>query len=414
MVSQATGVGPGERLPGLVVCATTAITPWAIMRGQLGYLRAAGFDVTLISAPGPLLQRTAQREGVTVRPVPMSREIHPARDLRSLGRLVRVYRRLRPDISLVSTPKAGLLAGIAAWLTRVPRRVYVLRGLRLETSVGARRVLLWAMEWVALHVAQDVVVVSPSLLARARALRLLGGHRGLVLGAGASNGVELERFESRPDRVTAAAALRESADIPAEAFVFGFVGRLAVDKGVRELASAFDSIAQAHSQAWLLVVGDRDESEPAELPAETVAILDRHPRVRRTGWLAEPAVAYLAMDALVLPTYREGFPNVSLEAAAAGRPVITTTATGAIDSIIDGKTGIAVPAGDTRALAEAMRQLLADPLGADELGRRGHEFVHDNFRSEQVHRNLCEFLFDGGSGRGKRARQLGSNRLSSR
>ncbi len=228
--------------PKLLICTTDPVTPWTIMRGQLNYLASAGFDVVLVSSPGELLEATGKREGVRTRAVSMQREISPVADARAIVGLVKAYRAERPRISLVSTPKAGLLAGVAAWITRVPRRVYMLRGLRLETVTGAQRWLLWLLEWISLHLAHDVIVVSPSLLTRARELHLLGRGRGTVLGRGASNGVDMERFEPTPQRQAEARKLRADLGIPDDAFVFGFVGRLTVDKGVTELAQAFAAV----------------------------------------------------------------------------------------------------------------------------------------------------------------------------
>lgn len=375
--------------PKLLVVTTSPVTPWGIMRGQLRYLQGHGYDVLLVSAPGEMLDATAEREGVRALSVPMEREISLRSDLRALRRLIGVIRSERPDISMVSTPKAGLLAGLAVWLTRVPTRVYVLRGLRLETTRGPQRALLWLLEWIALHVAQRVIVVSPSLLERARQLRLLGARRGVVLGAGASNGVDPARFAPTAERASASRVYRDEAGIPSDAFVFGYVGRPAVDKGIAELALAFASLANARPDVWLLMVGPQELSE---LPADVMPIFESTCRVTFTGWLDDPADCYHVMDALVLPTYREGFPNVPIEAAAAGRPVITTTATGAVDSIQPGVTGLLVPPRDANALLAAMRELAANPFRAKAMGEAGRGFVAEHFTNDRVWASLAEFL----------------------
>ena len=292
---------------------------------------------------------------------------------------------------MVSTPKAGLLAGLAAWLTRVPTRVYVLRGLRLETTQGLRWVLLWTLEWVAIHAAHQVIVVSPSLLARTRMLRLIGHHRSVVLGAGASNGVDLSRFAPTPERKNTARAWREGMGIPVTAFVFGYVGRPAVDKGIGELIQAFAALTAVDLDVWLVIVGT---NALHELPANIGATLDSTPRVLFTGWVDDSAPTYHTMDALVLPTYREGFPNVPLEAAAAGLPVITTTATGAIDSIQAGITGLLVPPRDSAALLTAMRKLTSDRQRAADMGTAGRDFVDNNFTNDRVWNQLAAFLAD--------------------
>jgi len=373
----------------LLVCTTDPVTPWAIMRGQLGYLASHGFDVVLVSAPGELLEATGAREGVRVRAVPMEREIHPWADARSLCGLVKAYRAERPDISMVSTPKAGLIAGLAAWITRVPRRIYMLRGLRLETVSGLKRWLLWLLEWIALHLAHDVIVVSPSLLTRSRELHLLGRRRGTVLGRGASNGVDMQRFESTPQRQAAARAMRADLGIPADAFVFGFVGRLTVDKGIVELVQAFTELINPVPKAWLLMV---TENQLSGLPTRTRETLAAESQIRFTGWLDDPALAYHAIECLVLPTYREGFPNVPLEAAAAAKPVITTTATGAVDSILTGRSGLLVEPRDVPSLCAAMRSIAENPSDSRSMGLSGKEFAADYFSNLIIWNQLTHYL----------------------
>lgn len=373
----------------LLICTTDPVTPWAIMRGQLGYLALHGFDVVLVSAPGELLEATGAREGVRVRAVPMEREIQPRADARSLLELVKAYRAERPDISMVSTPKAGLIAGLAACITRVPRRIYMLRGLRLETVSGPKRWLLWLLEWISLHLAHDVIVVSPSLLTRTRELHLLGRRRGTVLGRGASNGVDLERFEPTPQRQAAASIMRADLGIPEDAFVFGFVGRLTVDKGIVELVDAFDELTDTFPEAWLLMVG---QNQLSGLPKRTRDTMAAGSQIRFTGWLDDPALAYHAMECLVLPTHREGFPNVPLEAAAAAKPVITTTATGAVDSILPGRSGLIVEPCDVTSLRTAMRTLAEDPASARSMGLSGKNLVTGYFASRIIWRQLNDYL----------------------
>ncbi len=375
--------------PKMLVATTNPVTAWTIMRGQLRFLESEGYDVLFVSAPGDLLDATGEREGVRTVPVAMERPISIRADVRALKRLFHVFRAEHPEISMVSTPKAGLLGGIAAWATRVPTRIYVLRGLRLETAHGVQRVLLWLLEWLALHLAHSVIVVSPSLLARTRQLHLLNIRRGVVLGAGASNGVDSARFAPTPERRMAARAIRATFGIPSDAFVFGYVGRLAPDKGVRELASAFASLAAVREDVWLLMVGPQDSAGLSRGPAASIESI---PRVVFTGWLPEPADVYGVLDALVLPTHREGFPNVSIEAAAARLPVITTSATGAIDSIRPGVTGMLVPPRDPSALLAAMSALAGDRERAVRMGVRGQEFVAAEFTNATVWNHLAKHL----------------------
>ena len=373
----------------LLVATTIPDTAWTIMSGQLKYLQTHGFDVTLVSSPGARLADTAKREEILARAIPMRRELSIFADLRAIISLFRVIRKERIDLTYVGTPKAGLLAGLAAMAARTPNRIYLLRGLRLETESGWRRAVLWAAEWVAIHCAHHVVLVSPSLQERVVALRLMGRSRGVVLGRGGSNGVALDEFGQTAQHRSAGQALRSSLGIPKEAFVFGFVGRLTLDKGIRELAEAFRRLQLEHSDAWLVLTGSE---ELAGLPPAMRCELTELPNLRFTGWLDDRAPAYHAMDCLVLPTYREGLPNAPLEAAAAGKAVITTSATGAIDSILGEATGLLVRPRSAGELYEAMARLASCRESAARMGLRGQAFVSQHYTNEIVWSALVRFL----------------------
>ena len=177
---------------------TVAMTAGAFLRGQLRSLVEGGAEVTLISAHDALLDHLAAEEQVTVVAVPMEREISPRADLQSIWQLYREFRRIRPDITNVGTPKAGLLGGLAAFFARVPRRIYTLHGLRMETATGLKRLILSGAEKLAMACAHEVVCVSPSLRARAIELGLINPQKATVIAQGSVNGVDAERFSPTP------------------------------------------------------------------------------------------------------------------------------------------------------------------------------------------------------------------------
>ncbi len=362
--------------PSIVVGITHAQT-CLVLVGRLRALREAGFRVILISSPGQLLDRIAAEEGVEQLAIPIERGIAPLADFVSLVRLWRALRRLKPDITEFSTPKAGLLGNLAAFLCGVPIRVYLLRGLRLETSTGLQRQILLLGERLAGLCAHHVVCNSRSLQGRALALRLAAGDKLRLLGEGSSNGVDIERFSPGQGK------WREQLDLPRHAFVVGFVGRLTRDKGVPELIAAFDRLLKIQPGMRLLLVGWFDESEDA-LDGELRAYIDKHPRIKRTGYVADTAPCYRAMDLLVLPTWREGFPNVVLEAAATGVPVITTFSTGSRDAVLPEVTGLLIPAGYPEAISEAVLQLQRDPDRRRRMGRAARRWVSRTFGNERV------------------------------
>jgi glycosyltransferase involved in cell wall biosynthesis len=349
-----------------VYIVTTPVTADVLLRGQLAYLRESGFEITVISAPGPELQRVAKREGVDTIAIPIAREIEGIADAISLARLVRALRRLEPDIVNASTAKGGLLGMAAAAAARVPVRIYLQRGLRLETIRGPKRMVLAAAERAVTACAHHVICVSASL----RALLVESGFgpttKYSVLGAGSSNGIDIERFARTPERLREASDLRRTLGIPNDAPVIGFVGRPVADKGVDELLDAFDLITTVLPAARLLFIGAGFGDYDAE-PALAERL--RRPNVIAVGRVDEPAPYYAIMDVHAFPSHREGLPNAPLEAAASGVPTVGTRATGIADAVVDGETGLLVGIRDTRAFAAALLRYLHEPALRAEHGR---------------------------------------------
>ena len=376
VVSAASREFSGSARPTLVVGVTHPQT-CLVLTGRLRRLREAGFRVVLVSSPGKLLDSTAAAEGVEAVAIPIQRQIAPLADLISLARLCRLLYRFKPHIVEFSTPKAGLLGSVAAVLCRVPRRVYMLRGLKLETARGLKRRILWAAERITAACAHRVLCNSDSLRKRAMALALAPGGKLHLLGAGSSNGVDVERFSPGP------CCLRPQLGLADDDLVIGFVGRLTRDKGLPELIEAFAAIESIEPRARLLLVGWFDASEDSLGPELRACILE-HPGIRLTGFVPNTAEYYRAMDIMVLPTWREGFPNAVLEAQATGIPVITTLSTGSRDSVVPEVTGLLVPPGYPGAIVEAALKLLRDPERRRRMGWAARVWVRENFASESV------------------------------
>ncbi len=361
----------------LIVVGVTHPQTCLVLTGRLRALRQSGFRVMLVSSPGELLDCTAVSEGVDRYAIPMERGISPLADLVSLIRLWWLLIRLRPDMVEFSTPKAGLLGNLAARLSGVPRCIYMLRGLRLETAAGFKRRVLLAAERLAASCAHVVLCNSESLRPKALALGVAAEAKLQLLGDGSSNGVDILRFSPGTSNV------RERLGVPAEGHVVGFVGRLTRDKGVPELIEAFDSILTAEPETHLLLVGWFDASGDA-LSSALRKRIESHPRVHLTGFVDATAPYYRAMDVMVLPTWREGFPNAVLEAAATGIPVITTISTGSRDSVVPEVTGLLIPPGYPEAISEAVLNLLRDPERRIRMGQAARAWVLDHYVNGHV------------------------------
>jgi glycosyltransferase involved in cell wall biosynthesis len=366
-----------------LVYVTTVPQSLAFIEGAVLHMQGHGFEVHAISSPGEQLERFGRETNAFVHGVPMTRRITPVRDLRALFALMLLFLRLRPVIVHASTPKAGMLGTLAAWLTGVPVRLYYLWGLPLVTAVGWRRRLLRATERLTCALAHRVGCVSRSLRNVILDEQLCDPGKLLLLGQGSSHGVDAtERFTPDHADQVARQHARERFGIPPDALVIGFVGRVVKDKGVVELAAAWESLRVRYSSLYLLVVGPFEAEDP--IPEAMAKVLRTDPRVRLPGWLDDPRGGYAAMDVVVLPSYREGLPNVPLEGAAMQLPVVTTSGPGCVDSVQDGVTGTVVPPHDAVGLAEAITRYLEDPELRRRHGRNGRLRVLRDFRPERI------------------------------
>jgi glycosyltransferase involved in cell wall biosynthesis len=365
----------------VVVHVMTIAESLPFLRGQVRHVRRRGFAVHAITSPGPLLDAFRDAEGATVHAVEMTRRITPLADLRAVFALWRTIRAIRPDVVHSHTPKGGLLGMVAGWLGRAPVRIYHLRGTPLLTAHGLRRAAVWAAEWTSCRLAHRVVSVSGSLRDVAIEERLCPPEKITVLASGSGNGVDAAvRF--RPQGEAVRRATRERLGLPQDALVIGFVGRQVRDKGVVELARAWQVVRDAEPRARLLLVGPR-EPDPT-LPADVLDGLAGDPRVHCTGDVREPVPFYAAMDVVALPTWREGFSNVALECGAMELPIVGAAVPGVVDAIQDGVTGLLVPPRDVAALAAALKRYLASPALRARHGAAGRRLVTAEFRPEPI------------------------------
>jgi glycosyltransferase involved in cell wall biosynthesis len=370
-----------------VVNIVTSSLTVRFLAGQPEYFEKKGFEVVVVSSPGEELE-AAQRKGIRTVAIPMAREISPWNDLLSLWRLWRLLSRLRPTITNVATPKAGLLGGIAGWMCGIPCRYYSLIGLRCETTTGLKRRLLVLAERIACLCAHEVICSSESLRQKAIDLGVVDADRAVVLASGAYAGIDVAKFAGTADSLRPTSQIRCELGIPPKALVVGFVGRLTKDKGLTELVQAYLRLRPRFPQLRLLLVGDFEEADP--LPAEIRRLIKSDSDIVRTGFVQNPTPFYSLMDVFAFPSHREGFGIAILEAHATGKPVVASRATGVVDAVIDGVTGFLVPVGDIGGLARALQSVLKDKALAQGLGAAGRERVIREFSQERVWDALIE------------------------
>ena len=312
--------------------------------------------------------------GVRFHPIPMKREISVFRDIWTLYLLWRLLRSTRPAITNMSTPKMGLLGGIAAWLAGVPHRIYTLRGLRYETTRSWKRVLLIACEKIACLTAHHVICISRSVRDAVMRSGIADERKLVLLGERASEGIHLDR---NAIAIASTLALRRRLGIPEGSQVLGFVGRLTRDKGVEELVECMQILHRGGRDVHLLLLGELESGDPVNPAA--INWIRTCPQVHWPGYVADPTPYYPLMDVFVFPTHREGLGKVLLEAAAAAKPVVSTRTTGVIDVVMDGVTGILVPSRDSASLAQAVGRLLDDQSMARQMGQAAQLLVREQF-----------------------------------
>jgi len=373
----------------LLTLTTAPETIGGFFQKQLALLAENGFAIHAASSPGPGLSAFERIPGVTVHGIPMERAPHVTRDLVSLSRIYRLILKVRPDIVHAHTPKAGLLAMAAGWAARVPIRLYTIHGLPLLTRTGFWRKIIENAERASCSLATAVYVVSPSVQNVALQLGLCNPGKIATLGYGSCAGVDLERFDPAAVEPAKADAVRQQFDIPANAKLLTFFGRLAKDKGIPMLAEAWATLAREYPDLYLLLAGAPDQTDP--VADSVMQPLLTHERVRHSnGWIKETPAVYATTTICVLPTLREGLSQVALESAAMGVPLVGTRVPGMVDPVVDGVTGLLVPSGDTAAFIEAIRRVLEDAEFRRSASKAAREHVTSRFSDQRVNQMWLE------------------------
>ena len=361
----------------LLRLTTVDISLNSLLKGQLRYL-SQYVEVVGVAADTGVLQQVSEREGVRVVDLPMHREISLWADCKSLWTLIKLFRRERPDIVHANTPKASLLGMVAAALCRVPNRIYTVTGLRFETTQGVLRFVLKTMERITCLCATKVIPEGDgvkSILLRERITRkpmqkILNGN---------INGVDLEWYDRTESVMQRAAEVRGGSTD----FTFVFIGRIVRDKGVNELVEAFSRLANERSDVRLMLVG-RFEDDLDPLPQHTKKQIESNERISFVGYQSDVRPYLVASDVLVLPSYREGFPNVVLQAGAMGLPVIVTDVNGSDEAICSGVNGVIVPKYSSEVLYRAMSDMVSDRDATANMAAVAREMVASRFDQKDV------------------------------
>lgn len=367
-----------------IIRACTVAQSVGFFVGLIPELSGMGFEVVSVSSDGPELEGVREAGARTV-VVPMARHISPFKDLKSLWRMVRVFRKERPAMVHSMTPKAGLVCMMAAWLTRVPVRVHTFTGLVFPTSTGLKRRILMATDWLtcacATHVIPEGEGVKADLLNNGITRKPIK-----VLGYGNVKGIDLYRFDPQKQEIVAEADKLRKDGI----FTFIFIGRLVGDKGINELAEAFERLHNDYPATRLLLIGP-EENELDPLKPETIERIKRCDAIEAVGSQSDVRPWLVASDALVFPSYREGFPNVVIEAGAMGLPSIVTDINGSREIIIDGQNGVIVPSKSAEALYVAMKEFVTARDKTASMAAAARPLIASRFEQGYVRKCLKDF-----------------------
>lgn len=342
------------------------------------------YEVQLLSSPGEKIVSLSNQYNIKRHCINIERHISLINDVKSLFRIIKVFRKEKPYMVHSMTPKAGMLCMLAAWLTRVPRRVHTFTGLVWPTSTGLKRRILMATDWLTCACATHIIPEGRGVMNDLQSHITKKPMK--VLGYGNVRGVDMEKFSRRTEVEDMAKGIKTEG-----IFTFIFVGRIVGDKGVNELVSAFAELHKKYEKTRLLLVG-RFEKELDPLKAETLNIIDKHISIESLGpkYGDELLAYYAASDCFVFPSYREGFPNTVMEAGAMGLPSIVTDINGSREIIMDGKNGVIIPSKDVEALYHAMEEMITNSDKTKEYADNAREMIASRFERGFV----CKCLYD--------------------
>lgn len=343
----------------------------SLLKGQLRMLNEH-YEVVAVSSPGKEMAVLREREGVRIIEVPMERRISLVKDFISLIRMIWLFAKERPYMVHSITPKAGLISMLAGWITRVPVRMHTFTGLVFPTVTGRMQQLLIWMDRLtcacATHINPEGEGVKRDLMAYRITKKPLQ-----VIANGNVNGVDLAYFDRTEAVMKQAAAYRQE-----EGFTFCFLGRMVRDKGINELVSVFIRLHQQYPLVRLLLVGPFEKKLDPVLP-ETEKAIQEHPAIRFMGFQPDVRPFLAASDALVFPSYREGFPNVVLQAGAMGLPSIVTDINGSNEIILPNENGVIIPSKDEEALYWAMENFLLHPEEVERMAKKARPLIASRY-----------------------------------
>ncbi|CAM1333941.1 glycosyltransferase family 4 protein [Tenacibaculum aestuariivivum] len=371
-----------------IIRTTTVPQSFNLLKGQLKFLNGY-YNVIAVSGKGESLENTKNREGVKAISVDMERRISPIKDFISLVKLCFLFKREKPTIIHSITPKAGLLSMLAGKIVGVPIRMHTFTGLIFPTKVGLMQKLLVKTDkilcWASTNVYPEGLGVKEDLINYNITDKPLK-----VIANGNVNGIDIDFFN--PDHISLCSTkkIKDSLNINLKDFVFIFVGRLVSDKGINELVSSFkELIDTGNTNIKLLLVGE-EERDLDPLEEQTIIEIENNPNIIAVGYQKDVRPYFAISNVLAFPSYREGFPNVVIQAGAMGVPSIVSNINGCNEIIVEGENGIIVPVKNTKKFKLAMKELVDNSILYKELKNNCRNMIINRYEQKFVWNELLE------------------------
>ncbi len=352
-----------------------------LLKGQLKFM-SQYYDVVAVTSGGPNYEIMLKEQCVRGYVVPFTRKTFSiGSDIKAFFNLIRIIRKERPFIVHSHTSKDGLLCMVAAWLCRVPHRLYTIAG--LGDLSGIRGFVLNVSEWITFACATGIYPNSKNMMDIYLKKGMFKARKAKVLLNGSSNGIDLDYFDEKQVSKVEIAAIREQFGCDEETIMFVFVGRVTGDKGVNEMIQAFGMVHKECKNAKLLIVGHY-EKELDPISSESTHEIETNPNIVFAGFQSDVRPYILAADTLILPSYREGMPNVVMQAGALNRPCIVTNINGSNEIIIDGVNGNIVPRKDTVALYNQMKYYCEHKDEVKAMGEKSRDLIAKRYKRQDI------------------------------
>lgn len=364
----------------IIRVTTVPISFKVLLKDQLKFM-SRHYEIVAVSSEGKELSDVARDEGIRTVPLNMSRQFTPLRDFVSLMKMILLFRKESPDIVHSHTPKAGIVAMLAAFLCNVPNRLHTVAGLPVMNKVGLTRIILLAVEWLTCKCATKIYPNSKGLEVFLTDVVNVPSNKLKILGSGSSNGVDTRYFNLTPDLQESSKIFKTKYGLD-DCFVFTFIGRIVKDKGIEELIDAYARLSSEVENVRLVIVG-WEEPLTDPISNHSQSILKNNTGIVCTGFMDDIRPSLGASDCLILASYREGFPNVVMQAACMNIPSIVSNINGCNEIIQDGSNGLVVETKSADALYYAMKRLESDRGLLSDLAAKSRHSVVEKYDREK-------------------------------